>query len=79
MPIPNAFVVQANLDEKHGQNPILTDVIGNGSIDHDLAPKGSLLRVDDNSEDGSDLNGKHEPTLCLLELDQRRRNCDTCT
>ena len=68
--VADALVVQADLDEEHGQDAVLADVEGDGGVDEDLAPEGALLRVDDDGEDGGDLHGEDEPALGLLELDE---------
>lgn len=70
MPVPNALIVQADLDKKHGQDTVLRNMIRHSRIHDNLAPKGALLGVDDDGEDGGDLHGEDEPGLGLLELDE---------
>lgn len=77
MPVSDALVVQAYLNEKHGQDAVLGDVEGDGAVDDDFTPKSAFLRVYDNGEDRSDLDGKDEPALSFLELDERRGNGNT--
>lgn len=78
MPVAYTLVVQADLYQEHGQYAVLTDVKCHGSIDNDFAPEGALLRVDDNGEDGGDLDGEDEPALRFLEFDERGGEGDAC-
>lgn len=70
MPVAYALVVKTNLDQEHGQDPVLAHVKGHGGIDNDLAPERALLGVDDDGEDGGNLYGEDEPALGFLELDE---------
>lgn len=79
VPVPNALVMEADLDEEHGQHAILADVISHGCVDDNLPPKGTLLGVDDDGKDGGNLDGKDEPALGFLELDQGRGDGDAGT
>lgn len=71
MPVADALVVQADLYQKHGQHAVLADVECYGGVDDDFAPEGAFLGVDDDCEDGGDLDGEDEPALGFLEFDER--------
>ncbi|RDA85211.1 hypothetical protein CP532_3289 [Ophiocordyceps camponoti-leonardi (nom. inval.)] len=76
VPVVDALAVEADLDEKHGQDAVLADVKGDGGVDDDLGPEGAALGADDDGEDGGDLDGEDEPALGFLELDEGRREGD---
>jgi hypothetical protein len=76
MKVSNAFMMQANLDQKHWQDSVLTNMKGDGGIDNDLAPESTLLGIDHNGQNRGNLNGEDEPALSLLEFDEGRGNGD---
>lgn len=71
MPVTDTLVVQADLYQEHGQNAVLADVKRYGGVNDDFAPEGAFLGVDDDGEDGGDLDGEDEPALGFLEFDER--------
>lgn len=69
MPVADAFVMETNLNQEHGKHTVKADMECDSAIDDDLAPECAVLGVDDDCEDGGDLQCKHKPALSFLELD----------